>query len=316
MNKAQRDAVRRGTNVWGFVIAAAEIVLSVVLPYIYLFAQRMGFNTQAPVTALVLQMILSVTVMTVPFVISASVQKVRVMPLIRIKRIKSTLFFPLVMIGIGGAMLANNLTNEFTSVLNLFGFNPQAGSLELPTSIGGTVLFVIASAVIPALFEEFAYRGVMLGALRKFGDGFAIIASALMFGLMHGNFVQIPFAFMLGCLMGYINVVSGSIWPSVTVHFFNNMLSVIQQMSYTYLGNQIGSVIVVISFCLALLLGISGFAMLCKMYRKPFAPLPGTDRTYLVNALIGFATCPGTIAAYIIFGGNALVSMLSYTVPA
>ena len=75
------------------------------------------------------------------------------------------------------------------------------------------------TAIVPAVFEEFAFRGVVLNKLRKFGDSYAIIMSAVLFGLMHGNLSQIPFAFILGLVIGFIAVKTNSIIPGILIHF-------------------------------------------------------------------------------------------------
>ena len=79
-----------------------------------------------------------------------------------------------------------------------FGFNYEVSQTESPDGILGFMLTFIAIAVVPPLVEEFACRGLILGSLQKFGNGFAIVCSAILFGLMHGNFRQIPFAFLIG----------------------------------------------------------------------------------------------------------------------
>ena len=63
--------------------------------------------------------------------------------------------------------------------------------------------------------EEFAMRGVVMQSLRKYGDWFAIIMSSLVLALVHGNMVQIPFAFIAGIAIGYAVTVTGSMWTGV-----------------------------------------------------------------------------------------------------
>ena len=94
---------------------------------------------------------------------------------------------------------------------------------------------MICSAVVPALVEEFAFRGMVLGALRKFGDWPAILISSLIFAVFHGNFIQIPFAFIVGIGLGIVVVISGSIWTSVFVHFLINAYALIaNKFIYAY----------------------------------------------------------------------------------
>ena len=80
----------------------------------------------------------------------------------------------------------------------------------------------LATAVVPPFVEEFLFRGVILSQFRKYGDFFAVIASALLFGLLHRNFSQIVFAFICGLALGITLVRTNNIWIPVGIHMFVN----------------------------------------------------------------------------------------------
>ena len=88
----------------------------------------------------------------------------------------------------------------------------------------------------PALLEELVFRGFILQPLRRYGDWFAIITSALLFGLIHGNMTQAPFAILAGIALGYINIVSGSMWMNILLHFLNNLISVLYSFALASSG--------------------------------------------------------------------------------
>ena len=88
-------------------------------------------------------------------------------------------------------------------------------------------LDTIKMAIIPAFCEEFLFRGLILDRLSRFGRAKAIFISALLFALMHQNIGQILYTFILGLVLGYIVVESGSIWGAIVVHFVNNFTQVI-----------------------------------------------------------------------------------------
>lgn len=95
------------------------------------------------------------------------------------------------------------------------------------TSVKDFLFMTLFIAVIPAILEEVAIRGILLQPLRRFGDGFAIVVSAVIFSLLHGNMVQIPYTVVAGIYFGYVAVITGSIWPSIILHFLNNFYSVL-----------------------------------------------------------------------------------------
>ena len=87
---------------------------------------------------------------------------------------------------------------------------------------------LINVALVPAIFEEFMYRGFFLNIIKKSGGpALAIILSGFMFGAYHIRFTQIiPLSF-LGMLLGYLAWRAESIYPAMIGHFVNNGLSVI-----------------------------------------------------------------------------------------
>jgi hypothetical protein len=73
-----------------------------------------------------------------------------------------------------------------------------------------------------------------MGSLRKYSDSLALVVSAALFALTHGNFVQIPFTFCCGLMFGFLVLKTNSLLPSIIVHFINNGLSVAFDLLYQY----------------------------------------------------------------------------------
>jgi sodium transport system permease protein len=87
------------------------------------------------------------------------------------------------------------------------------------------LLFVMA--ILPAVCEEFAFRGFILSGLRHMGHKWrAILVSAVLFGLAHGVLQQSIVAGMFGLVLGYIAVQTGSIWPCIVFHALHNTLGI------------------------------------------------------------------------------------------
>lgn len=107
------------------------------------------------------------------------------------------------------------------------GINVETGALGDTADPAVIALRFVYLAVFPAIFEELMTRGVILGELLPYGKGFAIITSGALFGLMHMNAVQLPFAFIAGVAMAYAVVYCGTLRVSMIVHFINNFISVL-----------------------------------------------------------------------------------------
>ncbi|MBO4498522.1 MAG: CPBP family intramembrane metalloprotease [Lachnospiraceae bacterium] len=88
-------------------------------------------------------------------------------------------------------------------------------------------LMIISMAIIPAIVEEIAMRGVVLSAFSRSGRKFAaILFASACFGLIHGNINQFAYAFVVGTVMAIVDEAADSIFPSMAMHFFTNGFSI------------------------------------------------------------------------------------------
>jgi sodium transport system permease protein len=85
---------------------------------------------------------------------------------------------------------------------------------------------LLAIAVAPAIFEELAFRGFILSGFRHLGHKWrAIVLSSIFFGVAHGVFQQSIVATLVGIVIGYLAVQTGSLLPGVVYHFVHNSLA-------------------------------------------------------------------------------------------
>ncbi|MEL0095113.1 MAG: ABC transporter permease subunit/CPBP intramembrane protease [Planctomycetaceae bacterium] len=85
---------------------------------------------------------------------------------------------------------------------------------------------LLAIAVVPGIFEELAFRGVILTGLRKNASASsAIFVSAAFFGITHGILQQSINAFAMGLLLGYVAIRTGSLVPTIVMHVLHNGLT-------------------------------------------------------------------------------------------
>ena len=116
------------------------------------------------------------------------------------------------------------------------GYNMASTSIN-PTSWGTFFLSVFVLAILPAIGEELIFRGIILNGLRtRFNDIASIFISTILFALMHQNLQQLIYPFLLGSIMAWAVVRSGSLISSVIIHFTNNFLVVL----LTFIQNMTG----------------------------------------------------------------------------
>jgi membrane protease YdiL (CAAX protease family) len=125
--------------------------------------------------------------------------------------------------------MAANLVTVFVEALAGRAGIVFRGGPELITPRGapGLLMLLLTVAVLPAVTEEFLLRGVLLPALRPFGDGFAVVCTAVLFALLHQNMQQAPMAFAAGLALGRVYLRSGGrLTIPIIVHGWNNAAAV------------------------------------------------------------------------------------------
>jgi sodium transport system permease protein len=111
------------------------------------------------------------------------------------------------------------LDDQVAKALNAMVFQPD--------SIWVLLLII---AVLPAVCEELAFRGFILSGLRHTGHKWtAILVSSIFFGATHALFQQSIIACLVGAIIGFVAVQSGSIWPCMLFHTIHNSMAVLVQ---------------------------------------------------------------------------------------
>lgn len=98
-------------------------------------------------------------------------------------------------------------------------------NLTQTETIFSKLLLIISIALTPAIFEELVFRKGIIDLCEPYGKYFAILFSAMLFGLIHMNLSQCLFAFTIGLLFGCIYVYTKDIKISMFIHFVNNGIS-------------------------------------------------------------------------------------------
>lgn len=120
--------------------------------------------------------------------------------------------------------------------------------LDLAEQVPWYIGFFIM-ALLPAIVEETLFRGVFYQEYRKADPLKAVILSGFMFGLLHGNFNQFCYAFLIGMIFALMLEATGSILSTMVLHFCVNagatltvylypVLHSLLKMSYYFAKNE------------------------------------------------------------------------------
>lgn len=102
------------------------------------------------------------------------------------------------------------------------------------TDVSGNIASVILlHAMLPAVLEELLFRYVPITFIGGESKSAAVIFSSLLFALSHCDIFKLPYTLAAGIIFAVIVASTGSVWPTVILHFLNNTVSIIWQKYVT-----------------------------------------------------------------------------------
>lgn len=173
------------------------------------------------------------------------------------QRMTAAVFFSLLCFCVGAQMVNTLWITGLELVMNCFDRSVMTVLEQVAGSQDTFSMFLYASIVAP-LSEELIFRGYALRALRPYGKRFAIVGSALLFGLFHGNLLQTPYAILVGLVLGYVTVEYSIIW-AIAIHMFNNLVlaDLLTRLTMTWSEMAVGMLnLTLFGGCLLLSIGI------------------------------------------------------------
>ena len=108
-------------------------------------------------------------------------------------------------------------------LLNTMGLTMMEGAAAMAVSCSDSFSMFLYVAILAPVTEELLCRGLVQRTLQPFGKKLAILGSAFLFALMHGNLLQTPFAFLVGLILGYVAAEYSIAWAMV-LHMVNNLV--------------------------------------------------------------------------------------------
>ena len=195
------------------------------------------------------------------------------------------------------------LNAAFLEFLERFGYEDPG--IPLPSMDGfGFVGVLVVVAVLPAIFEEILFRGVLLNGLKSFPKTGAVLLCGALFALYHQNPAQTAYQFCCGAAFALLAIRSGSILPTVLAHFLNNaFILVLTKFKVTQLP--MPALVVGLTVSAVCLLG--SLAYLIFIDKQPLENGVKTEekserKRFFVAAAAGIALCALTWLATLLGG--------------
>ena len=280
-------------------IAAPEMLITTgIPPYLYYMINMFG----------------SAFTIGMPFAVYLAFKGESVSNYLKFQRVRAFDSILLILGAVALWLLANFPSMLIMELVESVGLDGGAQESLAGTNLFESILYILTIAVFPPIFEEFAFRGVLLSSLRKHGDGIALVASSVAFALMHTSISSMPFALICGFAMGYVYLKTNNLWLSIAIHFVNNANATLPGILYLYLPEATVNLISNLIFYGLILIGV--VALIILFATKKVFYTPENERrsiSYELSAgskTLAYITSPGIIAVMILTIGMIVFSML------
>lgn len=175
-----------------------------------------------------------------------------------------------VLAGLGVVMLGNYPAMAVRNFFGMFGYqSPSSTSLGGEESLLTIAVEVFVTAMLVPVMEELVFRGVVLSALRRYGIGFSIAASALVFGLAHMDPSSVVFATIAGLVFGFLYAKTNNLWLPILIHALNNLIATLGTHT-DYLFGSMADAADVAMMLLPIAVGILALILLVLTKRELF----------------------------------------------
>lgn len=146
--------------------------------------------------------------------------------LVGVKKFESIYLFLAIVISISMMFGLGFMNDAFVKLLNKWGANISGVNIPLNT-FTDFLLCIITFAVLPAIFEELFFRGLMLNLLKGVKPVYVILGVGLCFALYHCSLAQFLYQFIYGVTLTCLAMACGSVIPCIITHFINNFVVII-----------------------------------------------------------------------------------------
>jgi len=191
----------------------------IILVFILVLQNLLSFGIEITGIKLSMSLALLISQLTIllPFIIYCIFKRQNPFKVIRFKKIsvKSAILCAVIALCSYPVVICLNMLSM------LFVENAMQNIMTEVVS-NGILFSLLFMAVMPAIVEETIFRGVVYNAYSKRKPLLGVFLSAFLFGAMHMNFNQMPYAFFLGIIMALVMEACDSVIAPMIVHFTLN----------------------------------------------------------------------------------------------
>lgn len=220
---------------------------------------------------------------------------------------------------VSGGLLLSVLFGGLESLSNNFSLYDTFVSRDDGT-VPAKIYLVVAYAILPAICEEFVYRGILCHEYERGGVMRAVVLSSVFFALLHFNLQNLPVYLFAGVILALTLYATRSLFGAMLAHLLYNLFGLFGQRYMSSLYNMTGSTNFFV-FMVALVFLVSGIVFCAEAsrlykkylyegasakYRQPVLE----DNASIKNSYLEVIKLPSTVACLAVYIIALMISWL------
>ncbi len=305
---AERISIKLTAIRVGFVMLT-YILINMAGDFVYSFfvsnfltgSQNANSQLFVDVIAFLLEIIIITFTLFFPFYLYMKRLRVARSVVMPLKRPSISVAVIGIFIMLGIMVLGSFVGDLLTRLISELGFTFYNQSFLYGGSAAYQIMGFVKIVILPAIVEEIVFRGILMQSLRRHGDGFALIVSAVFFAIFHTNPAQIPYAFISGIIIGYFVLRTGSVTTGIVIHFTSNAMAFFLSVFSGHLEGEAAVIFSYASFAVLILSGIVAFVIFVRRHQGLFRLSDGKSTIPTGNKLKIFFKSPVIVLPLILF---------------
>lgn len=136
-------------------------------------------------------------------------------------------------------------------------FRTASSSASYAGVVDAGAYAVLAFSILPAVAEEFLFRSILIAEYESVGPAFAVMVSALFFGMIHMDFMRLPAYVWSGIILALVFYATRSVFASILLHILNNIAALWTDVYVTKFSSAAGQQSVLLCFILICLFALA-----------------------------------------------------------
>ena len=222
-------------NTWYLMGAAGATIVGYMIAFIVQALALTGIVIDSTVTGHTASAVYEIGVLALPVVWYAAKHE-GVGQSMRLNPPKMSAMLYAAAMAVVGVLAVNCLSSWWLLLIEALGGTLYESGIPIPTNIDELTVSVLLVGVIPGVCEELFFRGGLMGAWERRGTKQALVITSALFAMLHGSILGLPTQILMGFVLGYVLILSDSLYVSMIYHTVHNSTTLI----LTYLSASSG----------------------------------------------------------------------------